>query len=325
MTDPRFPVIIYRGAVKVSGNRFDPAVVMDTLFETNGWGRSWRDTVYDFIHYRSQIHEVMGVARGTATLEFGGVKGRKVRLKAGDVAILPAGTGHRLIEASRNFLVGRAMRLKPKRDFEEFARYCIRLARRQERCPGLRRRLLTLARELHAASSELKGSHERPPCLPVFPAIGCERHWLDRDDAVALETFCEVFWVAGDVTRNNKGAATLSFMAVNLYAWSSEVSRVRILALSLVAAITLSSGALAQGGGGGGGGAGGGASGAGGAAGASGARGAAGASGTPGTTGNSSSQNSGVSVQPPGSTGQNAVNSPGTGVGPGPNPGPFNK
>jgi uncharacterized protein YjlB len=47
----------------------------------------------------------MGVARGTATLEFGGVKGRKVRLKAGDAAILPAGTGHRLIEASRSFLV----------------------------------------------------------------------------------------------------------------------------------------------------------------------------------------------------------------------------
>ena len=107
--------------------------------------------------------------------------------------------------------------------------------------------------------------------MPVIPAIGCERHWLDRDDAVALETFCEVFWVAGDVSRNNKGAATLSFMAVNLYAWSSEVSRVRILALSLVAAITLSSGAL-----GGGGGAGGAAGGAGGAAGASGARGTAG-------------------------------------------------
>jgi uncharacterized protein YjlB len=79
--------------------------VIDTLFETNGWDRSWRDTVYDFVHYHSQIHEVMGVARGTATLEFGGVKGRKVRLKAGDVAILPAGTGHRLIEASRSFLV----------------------------------------------------------------------------------------------------------------------------------------------------------------------------------------------------------------------------
>jgi uncharacterized protein YjlB len=48
---------------------------------------------------------VMGVARGSATLEFGGMKGRRMKKKAGDVAVLPAGTGHRLIDASRNFLV----------------------------------------------------------------------------------------------------------------------------------------------------------------------------------------------------------------------------
>jgi uncharacterized protein YjlB len=47
----------------------------------------------------------MGVARGSALIEFGGVKGRRIRLKAGDVAIVPAGTGHRLIESSRDFLV----------------------------------------------------------------------------------------------------------------------------------------------------------------------------------------------------------------------------
>jgi uncharacterized protein YjlB len=103
--NPRFPVIIYRAVVKLSDKRFDPAVVIDALFEHNGWGRSWRDTVYDFVHYHSQIHEVMGVARGTATLEFGGIKGRQFKVKAGDVAILPAGTGHRLITSSRNFLV----------------------------------------------------------------------------------------------------------------------------------------------------------------------------------------------------------------------------
>jgi uncharacterized protein YjlB len=40
-----------------------------------------------------------------ARREFGGVKGRMLGVKAGDVVILPAGTGHRLIEASRNFLV----------------------------------------------------------------------------------------------------------------------------------------------------------------------------------------------------------------------------
>lgn len=103
--NPRFPVLLYRGAVKLKGRRFPPEVVIDTLFDTNGWGRSWRDTVYDFVHYHSQIHEVMGVARGTARIECGGIRGRILNVKAGDVLILPAGTGHRLIESSRDFLV----------------------------------------------------------------------------------------------------------------------------------------------------------------------------------------------------------------------------
>ena len=103
--NPRLPVILYRGAIDVDDKAFKPGAVIDAVFDSNGWGRSWRDTVYDFVHYHSQIHEVMGVARGWAILEFGGVKGRQVRVKPGDIAILPAGTGHRLIEASRGFMV----------------------------------------------------------------------------------------------------------------------------------------------------------------------------------------------------------------------------
>jgi uncharacterized protein YjlB len=101
---PHWPLVVYRDTVRFS-NRYSPDTVIDILFEANGWGRSWRGSIYDFIHYHSQIHEVLGVARGEATVEFGGVKGRRLDLRAGDIAILPAGTGHRLIEASRNFLV----------------------------------------------------------------------------------------------------------------------------------------------------------------------------------------------------------------------------
>jgi len=101
---PRWPLIVYRGAVLFSGIR-QPEVLIDHLFAANQWAGSWRDTIYDFVHYHSQIHEVLGVARGTAVVEFGGVKGRRLSLRAGDVAILPAGTGHRLIKSSRNFLV----------------------------------------------------------------------------------------------------------------------------------------------------------------------------------------------------------------------------
>lgn len=103
--NPRLPLIIHRRAVDLSAKDYDPDTVIDALFESNGWGRSWRDTIYDFVHYHSQIHEAMGVARGSAVVEFGGIKGRRLKLKAGDVAIVPAGTGHRLIEASRDFRV----------------------------------------------------------------------------------------------------------------------------------------------------------------------------------------------------------------------------
>ncbi|BEV43957.1 cupin [Afipia carboxidovorans] len=100
---PRWPLVIYRRAVKLRGH--DPAALIDALFGMNNWDKSWRDGIYDFVHYHSQVHEVLGVARGEGRVEFGGVKGRILALKAGDVAILPAGTGHRLIESSRNFLV----------------------------------------------------------------------------------------------------------------------------------------------------------------------------------------------------------------------------
>ncbi len=102
---PRFPLLIYRRVVSPRTQAYDLATILDALFSSNGWGRSWRDTVYDFVHYHSQIHEVMGVARGTARIECGGIKGLVLSVNPGDVLILPAGTGHRLIEASRAFLV----------------------------------------------------------------------------------------------------------------------------------------------------------------------------------------------------------------------------
>jgi uncharacterized protein YjlB len=101
---PRWPLILYRSPVSLAGS-FDPAAVFEDLFERNGWADSWRNGVYDYLHYHSRIHEAMGVARGTAVVRFGGRRGRKVRLKAGDVVILPAGTGHQCLSASKGFLV----------------------------------------------------------------------------------------------------------------------------------------------------------------------------------------------------------------------------
>jgi uncharacterized protein YjlB len=101
---PTWPLVIYRGAVRLPDD-FDPAAVFEDLFARNGWGDSWRNGIYDYVHYHSRIHEVLGVARGSGEVRFGGALGRKVRLKAGDVAILPAGTGHQCLAADRDFLV----------------------------------------------------------------------------------------------------------------------------------------------------------------------------------------------------------------------------
>ncbi len=51
---------------------------------------SGRDGIYDYVHYHSRIHEVLGIAWGSGKVKFEGTKGRTFTLKAGDVAILPA-------------------------------------------------------------------------------------------------------------------------------------------------------------------------------------------------------------------------------------------
>jgi uncharacterized protein YjlB len=99
-----WPLVLYRGALSLP-NDLDPAAIMEDLFGRNGWGDSWRDGIYDYVHYHSRIHEVLGIARGKGTVRFGGNNGRTIQLKAGDVAILPAGTGHQCLAASKDFLV----------------------------------------------------------------------------------------------------------------------------------------------------------------------------------------------------------------------------
>jgi uncharacterized protein YjlB len=101
---PRWPVIIYWSAVHLP-RTLDPAAVMEELFESNGWGDSWRNGIYDYLHYHSRINEVLGIARGSAKVRLGGDRGRTLKLSAGDVVILPAGTGHQCLAASKDFLV----------------------------------------------------------------------------------------------------------------------------------------------------------------------------------------------------------------------------
>lgn len=82
------PLLVYRAALPA-----DPAE-MERRFAANGWGGGWRDGIFPFHHFHSDAHEVLGIARGSARVAFGGPGGAEVAVAAGDVVVIPAGVAH---------------------------------------------------------------------------------------------------------------------------------------------------------------------------------------------------------------------------------------
>lgn len=82
------PLLVYRDAVPA-----DPAAI-ERIFAANRWPPAWRNGVYPFHHFHSVAHEVLGIASGEVSVQFGGPNGQVLTVKAGDVVVIPAGVGH---------------------------------------------------------------------------------------------------------------------------------------------------------------------------------------------------------------------------------------
>lgn len=105
--NPRLPVLIYKraGHQAAAKSAENLASWYETTWLKHGWRAAWRYGVYEFPHYHSTAHEILGVYRGSATLRLGGESGVTVVAEAGDVIVLPAGTGHQNLGSSADFHV----------------------------------------------------------------------------------------------------------------------------------------------------------------------------------------------------------------------------
>jgi uncharacterized protein YjlB len=100
----KLPLLYYPKVVHFD-RKHDPAAILEKIFDSHSWRKAWRNGIYDFVHFHSMIHEVLGVARGSATLRLGGNRGKTLKVSAGDVVVIPAGVGHECLDAGKSFLV----------------------------------------------------------------------------------------------------------------------------------------------------------------------------------------------------------------------------
>src|SRR3954462_8306594 len=89
--NPGLPALVYKRAAPGNLGATAMADWYEGTWPKHGWRPAWRFGVYDFPHYHSTAHEILGVYRGQATIRLGAQAGVTVVAEAGDVLVLPAG------------------------------------------------------------------------------------------------------------------------------------------------------------------------------------------------------------------------------------------
>lgn len=100
----KLPALYYQAAFP-SLPVVKPAEAIERVFTRNGWSSGWRDGVYNYHHYHTTAHEVLGCYAGRALIQLGGPEGPVVDFKRGDVLVLPAGVAHKSADTSKDFSV----------------------------------------------------------------------------------------------------------------------------------------------------------------------------------------------------------------------------
>jgi len=103
------PMIIYRGALVPTGDLDRDIDDTGRFLAGNGWQIAWYTDkgLHPFHHFHSNAHEIVWVARGRQRGIFGGPNGTEATVHAGDLIVLPAGTGHLGLERTSDlYMIG---------------------------------------------------------------------------------------------------------------------------------------------------------------------------------------------------------------------------
>jgi len=60
------PVLIYKSAFPANGSSSELASKIEKTFQSNGFPPQWRFGLYEYPHYHSTSHEILGVFKGSA-------------------------------------------------------------------------------------------------------------------------------------------------------------------------------------------------------------------------------------------------------------------
>jgi uncharacterized protein YjlB len=101
--NPALPFVCYRGGLDLAACDAEQGIIRH--FAANSWGDAWINGIYPFQHYHATAHEVLGIARGRALVQFGGPSGPQLEVSAGDAVFIPAGVGHCRLDMSGDLSV----------------------------------------------------------------------------------------------------------------------------------------------------------------------------------------------------------------------------
>ncbi len=96
-----FPLLVYKNVFEL-GEGNHPQTI-EKIFETNHWNNTWRDGIFNYHHYHSNTHEVLGIYSGTCRVLMGGDDGVEFDIEKGDAIIIPAGVAHKNMSNSQDF------------------------------------------------------------------------------------------------------------------------------------------------------------------------------------------------------------------------------